>query len=483
MNVLVAATLVAAGFGFGYFRYRIDSIHTLAVKGLTPDSKDTARGLPPENVLLIGNQSRACLTTKAQIAQFGDPSQLSGSLSDVIMVMHLDPKARAASVLSVPRDLFEAMPAGTPSGPYEKIDSALNDGKQGPANLITAIQDDLGIAINHYVEVNFCGFEQTVDALGGIRMDFPEPLYDQEAQLNIAQPGCQNINGATALALVRSRHLQYDPPSRQGTNRAAWPFDPESDLARITRDHTFLRVLIDTAQSQGLYDPLKLNSFLSAVTNQVTIDPGLRDQLVSLAGAYRHVTAINLPETTLPVTTYSNYVYDGYHLGDVDFAVQPADDQVIRAWDPTALPPPQTPDAVEVYNAVGSAHLAADTGSALTTAGLRVTTESDTPVLGTPAETLVRYSPGQTAQGLAVLGDFTGAVTIQPDPKVPPGTVRVDVGTNETVSAHTVAGAPAVPQAAGLSTATPPATTLPTVGGAKPNASNDQLTPYDPRPC
>lgn len=89
---MVAATLVAAGFGYGYVRYRIDAIHTLAVKGLTPDAKATARGLPPENVLLIGNQSRACLTTQAHIAQFGNPALLSGSLSDVIMVMHLDPK-------------------------------------------------------------------------------------------------------------------------------------------------------------------------------------------------------------------------------------------------------------------------------------------------------------------------------------------------------------------------------------------------------
>lgn len=490
-NLLVAVTLVGAGLGYGYIRYRIDSIHTVAVKNLTPDGKATARGLPPENVLLIGNQSRACLTTQAQIAQFGNPALLSGSLSDVIMLMHLDPKTRTASVLSIPRDLFEAMPPGTPSGPYEKIDSALNDGANGPANLISAIQNDLGIAINHYVEVNFCGFEQTVNALGGIKMDFPELLYDRESQLNITQTGCQLVNGAEALALVRSRHLQYDPPGVQSTDPAAWPYDPESDLARITRDHTFLRVLINTAQSQGLYNPIKLNSFLSAVTSQVTMDPGLRNQLISLAGAFRKVTANNLPETTLPVTTYANYVYGGYHLGDVDFAVQPADEQVIRAWDPQAQPAPQAPTAVEVFNAVGSAHLAADTGAALASDGLHVTTEANTAVLGSPAETLVRYSPGQAALGLYVMERFAGAVTMQPDPQVPAGTVRVDVGTNETVTVAATTPAGGVPQAGGLAgaaappptTGAAPTTTVPTVGGAKPSSSNDNLTPYDPRPC
>jgi LCP family protein required for cell wall assembly len=471
---VVAATLVGTGLAYGYVRYRIDAIHTVAAKSLTPDAKATARGLPPENVLLIGNQSRACLTTQAQIAQFGNPAQLSGSLSDVIMVMHLDPRTGTASVLSIPRDLFEAMPPGTPSGPYEKIDSALNDGSNGPANLITAIQNDLGIAINHYVEVNFCGFEQTVNALGGIKLDFPEPLYDQESLLSITRAGCQLISGATALALVRSRHLQYDPPGGQTSDPAAWPSDPESDLARITRDHTFLRVLINTAQSQGLYNPLKLNSFLSAVTSQVTMDPGLRNQLISLAGAYRHVAATNLPETTLPVTTYSGYVYDGYQLGDVDFAVEPADDQVIHAWDPAALPIPQPPSNVEVYNAV------------------HVTTEADTAILGSPAETHIRYSPGHTAQGLSVLEDFTGAATMQPDRQVPDGTVRVDVGADETVLVQRVPTVSGVPQAAGLSTtAAPPAAngtatpakTVPTVGGAAPSNSKDVLTPYDPRPC
>ena len=492
-NVLVASTLVLSGMAYGYVRYRIDSIHTVAVKSLTPDGKATANGMAPENVLLIGNQSRACLanTQIGNPGQFGDPSQLSGSLSDVVMVMHLDPKTRAAGVLSIPRDLFEAMPSGTPSGPYEKIDSALNDGAQGPTNLITAIQNDLGIPINHYVEVNFCGFEQTVNALGGIRMNFPERLYDQEAQLNISQTGCQLINGGTALAMVRSRHLQYDPPGVTSSDPAAWPSDPESDLARITRDHTFLRVLIDTAQSQGLYNPIKLNSFVSALTSQVTMDPGLRNELISLAGTYRHVTAGNLPETTLPVTTIRSYSYDGYSLGDVDFAVEPQDDQVIAAWDGGALPAPTPPASVQVFNAVGTAHLAADTGSALTSDGLSVTTESDAPALGNPSETLVRYSPGQIGHGLAVMQHFAGAVTMYPDAKVPAGQVWVDVGTTESVlTAAGAAGGGAAQAAEASSTPTSTATSpspapgkVPTVGGESPSASADNLTPYDPRPC
>ena len=214
------------------------------------------------------------------------------------------------------------------------------------------------------------------------------------------------------------------------------------------------------------------------------MDPGLRDQLISLAATYRQVASANLPETTLPVTTYSNYVYNGYNLGDVDFAVQPQDNQVIRAWDAGALPAPAAPTSVQVFNAAGSPHLAAQTGTALTAAGLHVTTEADTTVAADPAETLIRYSPGQLAQGTAVLAHFAGAVTLQSDPQVPPGTVRVDVGTSETVTPPATTSAPTAPTAPTGPTAptsrAQPTPTVPTIGGAPPSSSATQLTPYDP---
>ena len=124
----------------------------------------------------------------------------------------LNPKTDTASILSIPRDLFVPMPAGSAVGPYQKIDAALNDGSNGPDNLIQAITDDLGIPINHFIELTFDGLQGVVNSLGGIKLDLPERLYDLESSLNMATIGCQQVNGAEALALVRSRHLQYDPP-------------------------------------------------------------------------------------------------------------------------------------------------------------------------------------------------------------------------------------------------------------------------------
>jgi hypothetical protein len=111
--------------------------------------------------------------------------------------------------------------------------------------------------------------------------------------------------------------------------------------------------------------------------------PGLKDQLISLATHYRHLNPSTGPETTLPETTLPEttlpvtqvggahgYYFGGAAIGDVEFPVQPADNQVIAAWDGSALPTPTAPASVVVDNLAGTYHLAASTAAALTAAGL-----------------------------------------------------------------------------------------------------------------
>ncbi len=489
--------LISSGAVWGYVHYRLDSIRTVAAPHLTKTVKVPAHsegGLDPENILLIGNETRAGITNPAEIQQFGSPEQLSGSLSDVIMILHLDPKTDTASLLSIPRDLFVPMPAGSGVGPYEKIDAALNDGNNGPDNLIQAITDDLGIPINHFIELTFDGLQGVVNSLGGINLDFPERLYDQQSSLNLTTTGCQHVNGAEALALVRSRHLQYDPPG-DSAPPADWPYDPESDLARIARDHTFLRVLASTAISGGFTSPIKANDFIGAVINDIVIDPGLRGQLISLATHYRKINPAAVPELTLPITTVNSYNYAGSNIGDVDFPVQPLDNQVIAEWGGAALPAPAPPASVQVYNLAGSYNLATDTANALRADGLNATIEGDKPVPGSPTETLLYYPPTALPQALDVLGHLSGAVMLQPDPSLPARTVEVDAGSLLSVSAPASPGAvtrapsasaaTTLPASTALPTAaaTTPAATVPTPQGQKPSSPTDQLQPWDPIAC
>ena len=488
VNIMVALLLVSAGAVYGYARYELGRVRTGSGTGLSQgegraDRSQAYAGLPAENILLIGNQTRAGQT----MVNFGNPALLSGTLADVIMVLHLDPRTRTASILSIPRDLLAPMPAGSPVGSPQKIDAALNDGKLGPNNLVAAIHQDFGITINHYVEVDFDGFLQTVNALGGIRLNFPERLYDAYSGLDINHTGCQLIHGQQALALVRSRHLQYDPPGVSPSNPAAWPYDPESDLARIVRDHTFIRVLAKTAERQGIGNPLQTNAFLSAVLNQLTIDPGLKAQLVPLIERYHTVNPANAPARTFPVTLVNGagnagYVFAGYDKGSVEFPVEPADLNTIRAWDAGSLPVASRPSAVTITNISGVASVASAAAAGLTAGGFHVTSQTIGVVPASPTETVVQYHPGQLAEGYAVFLHLGGAVVMQSAAGVPAGTVDVQAGSTFAVipphRASTAGGS-------GTTATTTPrsAASVPTPGGQAPTSSQDQLTPYDPRPC
>ena len=515
--------LAASASAYGYVRYRIGSIKTepfhvatpegclVGGCGHTPDTPSYS-GLKPENILLIGNETRQGLTPQEQLS-YGSSIGHSGSLADIMMILHLDPANGTASILSIPRDLFSPMPPNSAVGTYQKMDAALNNGPDGPSNLASAVQQDLGIPINHFIELNFNGFINSVNALGGINVYFPEPVFDAESLLYIPNPGCHHLNGIGALALVRARHLQYEPPG-QNTPDSDWPQEPESDLARIVRTHTFLKIVAQTAKAKGLTDPITANNFISAVIGQMTIDSGLKGELLSLILRYRHIDVDGIPETTLPTTPVNDYYYDGYNIGDVLFPVQPADNNVIKAWDSNALPAPAAPTAVSVVSINGSYDAALTAGQALASDGLKVTSETAGTVPSDTTETLVLYHPGNIAQALDVMKHLSGAIMMEASPTTAVGKIEVDLGSSVAVSAApakpkttttssttgTTSASAATSATTGASStskaATTPSshtthtihavvttTTVPTPDGYTPSASADQQEPWDPRAC
>ncbi len=498
-NAVVLLLIVAVATAYGYVRYEIGNVKTVSGRHLTPEGHTVGgakvkgvtpvvNGLKPENILLIGNQTRQGLTPQQQL-QYGS-SIGSGSLADIMMILHLDPATRTASILSIPRDLFSPMPANSDVGSYQKMDAALNNGADGPDNLVNAIQEDLGIPINHFIELNFNGFINSVNALGGINVYFPDPVFDLESQLYVATPGCHHLNGVEALALVRARHLQYEPPGMKAPEYD-WPYDPESDLARITRTHTFMKIVAQTAKAKGLTDPILAANFISAILAQITVDPGLKSQMLSLVVQYRNLDVSGVNETTLQTSPVNDYYYNGYGIGDVLFPVQPADNNTIKAWDSQALPPPAAPKAVGVVSITGSYQAALDAGHSLVTDGLKVTDESAGAVPADTSETLVLYHPGQVAQALDVMKYLSGAVMMQSTPSIVPGTVQVDLGSTVNVTTthpHTITSATAPSSTAPKpgSAATTPAkhsvvtTTVPTPDGVP---ATDQQEPWDPRAC
>ncbi len=227
---LVIVLIAGAAAGYGW--YLNHEIHRISLHNLS-DVPTKGADAGDENILMIGSTSRCALTV--QNPAYGLCSQgVNGVNSDVVMILHLDPANSTLSILSIPRDLF--VPNARSDGP-NKIDAALY---QGPDQLIAAIEEDFGIPIQHFVELNFDSFINVVNSLGGIKMYFPEPVYDAYSGLNIQTTGCLQLNGTQALQVVRARHLQYKPPGVTTTDPAYWPQEAQSDLARIRRDHEFL---------------------------------------------------------------------------------------------------------------------------------------------------------------------------------------------------------------------------------------------------
>jgi LCP family protein required for cell wall assembly len=213
----------------------------------------------------------------------------------------VDPATGTASSLSIPRDTYvtlSGMPSNSQLSSQNKINAAFG---AGPDALIQTIESTFGIPISHYIVINFFGLEDAVNALGGISMNFPYPVRDQDCStgvcynnsgLNIPNAGCQVLDGAQALSLSRSRYFQY-------YDNGEWISDPSSDIGRIQRQNLIIAAAMDKAKAT--YNPLRLNTLLSSVVHDFSKDDGLSaGDLFSLAERYKAFSGSDLQAYTLP---------------------------------------------------------------------------------------------------------------------------------------------------------------------------------------
>jgi LCP family protein required for cell wall assembly len=238
------------------------------------------------NYLIVGSDSRENVKQEGD-AGFNGSEAPGGQRSDTIMVLHLeDGKVR---MLSIPRDLYVEI-AGTDH--RSKINAAYNG---GPTQLIDTVTQSLGIPIDRYMEVDFVSFAGLVDALGGVTIEFPNPVVDAESGLNIPQAGPVELDGDMALAYVRSRHYTETIEGRQVE-------DPTADLGRIARQQAFLRVVFDKLSKTK--NPFALANAASGMAKGLRID----DEM-SLFDALRlgwGLRGIEPEPLSLPVTNDRN---------------------------------------------------------------------------------------------------------------------------------------------------------------------------------
>jgi LCP family protein required for cell wall assembly len=235
------------------------------------------------NWLIAGSDGRDGLTDK-EIVQLHVGFDFGTSNSDSLMLLHTG--TGRPTLVSIPRDSYVPIPGYGDN----KINAALGFG--GPALLIQTVENVTGLHINHFVEIGFTGLVSVVDDVGGVQICLPSALKDLDSGVNL-KAGCQNLNGAQALAFVRDRHSFAD-----------------EDLQREQDQRAFLKALLDKATSPGVFlNPFTALPFASGSASAITVDKG-----TSLYDLIQAGLALRDPlTTTVPI---ANANYETSNAGD-----------------------------------------------------------------------------------------------------------------------------------------------------------------------
>ncbi|WP_245641935.1 LCP family protein [Nonomuraea candida] len=257
--------------------------------------KDIINPRPPDtgalNVLLVGSDTRAGAGNARYGQQLARTADAGGKRTDTIILMHISPNRDKARLISFPRDSMVQIPRCKNETTKQEmpprrdmINSAYNTG--GIACTMSTIETLTGIRINHFVEVDFSGFKNIVDALGGIEICLKSGVNDKASKL-VLPPGKSLLNGEKALGYVRLRK-----------------YGDGSDIQRIKRQQIFLSKVVAKATSTDLLtDVGRLREFISAAGQSVTMDPELAndtEQLIQIALSAREMTAGGVKFTTVP---------------------------------------------------------------------------------------------------------------------------------------------------------------------------------------
>jgi polyisoprenyl-teichoic acid--peptidoglycan teichoic acid transferase len=437
VNIVTVLALLGAGGAYGYVQWRLGQIKRISVFGLHIEGKSsqsatTSSSAPPFTMLVIGSDTRNLGAGSS--AAFGSDTSVGGQRSDSIILVRVVPKTRSLALMSIPRDTLVSIPGyGT-----TRINTAFNAGTA--SLLVTVLDQDFGIEVNHVAIFNFDTFRALADAVGGVDQYFPTPARDINASLNIPQAGCVNLSGDQALAFVRSREYEY-------YLNGEWHYQlyPESDLARIQRQQAFFKALARKAKKVAPTNPLALNGIIAGITKNLTLDSSFSNsELLSLAQNFRSANLSTIP----------SYTYPTVNSTAVPGALDPQTQQgqaVIQQWlsvgqpAPTASNPSSSPAAkpvitvnpssvsIQIENGSGVGGQAAQAGQDLASLGYKTTVSGDAPNFGL-STTEIEYAPDSLAAAKQVQSQLVGGATLAEDSALTPTpyNLLVTTGSNYT---------------------------------------------------
>ena len=250
--VLVVAGAASVGMAIGYLQNAISTpSHDKAASRIISSTKPTLAKThgthAPVNILVLGSDRRTNIA--------GDKGR-----SDTIMLVRIDPSTKSISMLSIPRDLRVEIPGWG----LDRINAAYSDG--GPALSVKTFKALTGLPVNQFMDVNFRGFIDVVNYLGGVYLDVDRQYYNNTAITGYSsidiQAGYQRLDGANALAFVRYRHDQL------------------GDWGRMQRQQMFLREL--KRQALRWQNVLKFPELIHLLTKTTITDVTSLGQLLTL---------------------------------------------------------------------------------------------------------------------------------------------------------------------------------------------------------
>ncbi len=268
---LVAMVLLVGGFLFvqGYLNARKifkGGSSAAALDENVDPTRLNGEGDGRVNILLLGK---------------GGEGHTAPDLTDTLVLASIDPIAKEAALLSIPRDLYvktEDHGSMKINSVYATAKNSVLNGrrrdnqaeeaeKAGLTAVKAAVEDSMGVPVHYYTMVDFEAFRRAIDTVGGITINVPERLYDASVAWEnnwnpvIAEKGMQTFDGKRALLYARSRH---------GSARG--------DFDRAERQRLVLLALKDKVLSTGTYsNPIRISQLLDAFGDHVRTDLGLNE--------------------------------------------------------------------------------------------------------------------------------------------------------------------------------------------------------------
>ncbi|NYJ36350.1 LCP family protein [Nocardiopsis aegyptia] len=399
MSALSVLVLLASGTSWAITGWMSSSLNRFDVfAGLDEEDR-------PENetggltFLVIGSDSRDEMNREDQNAL--SVGSTPGQRSDTIMLVRLNHDRDRITVVGIPRDLWVEVPGQG----EDKINAAYAYG--GPQLTVRTVESVTGVRIDHYVEVDFSGFVDVVDALDGIEVCLPEPIQDPKAHLDMAA-GTHEVDGTEALAFARTR----------ATARG--------DLDRIDRQQQVLSAMLDKAMSsETLSDPSRLTAFLDTSLSSVTVDEGLDTGTINqLAYQMRDMDLGAVAFTQVPIADMEHWtprgdvalLWDEPAARDLFADIQA--DRPITGEEPEPEAEEElSPEGlrVRVFNGTGTPGLGAQLDGQLSGAGFEVTDPADNWSTRTVARSQVRFGPGNEAAAQYLADMIPESETVEDD--------------------------------------------------------------------